>query len=56
LPKTQSKEDSSGADGTKEDYVHIRAKRGQVTNSHSLLAERLRRKKIIERMKLLQDN
>ncbi|KAL6843621.1 hypothetical protein ACP4OV_026683 [Aristida adscensionis] len=52
--KTQSKEDSSDGDGTKEDYVHIRAKRGQATNSHSL-AERLRRKKISERMKLLQD-
>ncbi|AQK63178.1 transcription factor bHLH49 isoform X2 [Zea mays] len=53
-PKMQSKEDSSDGDGTKEDYVHIRAKRGQATNSHSL-AERLRRKKISERMKLLQD-
>ncbi|KAL6636986.1 hypothetical protein ACP70R_024558 [Stipagrostis hirtigluma subsp. patula] len=52
--KTQSKEDSSDGDGTKEDYVHVRAKRGQATNSHSL-AERLRRKKISERMKLLQD-
>lgn len=36
----QSKEDSSDGDGTKEDYVHIRAKRGQATNSHSL-AERV---------------
>nr|BAJ95383.1 predicted protein [Hordeum vulgare subsp. vulgare] len=53
-PKTQSKEDSSDGDGTKENYVHLRAKRGQATNSHSL-AERLRRKKISERMKLLQD-
>ncbi|RLN15911.1 transcription factor bHLH49-like [Panicum miliaceum] len=53
-PKMQSKEDSSDGDGTKEDYVHVRAKRGQATNSHSL-AERLRRKKISERMKLLQD-
>ncbi|WVZ60428.1 hypothetical protein U9M48_010450 [Paspalum notatum var. saurae] len=53
-PKMQSKEDSSDGDGTKDDYVHVRAKRGQATNSHSL-AERLRRKKISERMKLLQD-
>lgn len=53
-PKMQSKEDSSDGDDTKEDYVHVRAKRGQATNSHSL-AERLRRKKISERMKLLQD-
>jgi len=35
-PKMQSKEDSSDGDGTKEDYVHVRAKRGQATNSHSL--------------------
>ncbi|KAM0841515.1 hypothetical protein ACQ4PT_058949 [Festuca glaucescens] len=51
--RTQSKEGSSDGDGTK-DYVHMRAKRGQATNSHSL-AERMRRKKISERMKLLQD-
>jgi len=36
----QSKEDSSDGDGTKEDYVHVRAKQGQATNSHSL-AERV---------------
>ncbi|KAL5209057.1 hypothetical protein ABZP36_004680 [Zizania latifolia] len=52
--KMQSKEGSSDGDGTKEDYVHVQAKQGQATNSHSL-AERLRRKKISERMKLLQD-
>jgi len=39
-PKMQSKEDSSDGDGTKEDYVHVRAKQGQATNSHSL-AERV---------------
>jgi len=39
-PQMQSKEDSSDGDGTKEDYVHVRAKRGQATNSHSL-AERV---------------
>ncbi|KAJ4791276.1 BHLH transcription factor [Rhynchospora pubera] len=38
----------------KEEIVHVRAKRGQATNSHSL-AERVRRKKISERMRLLQD-
>ena len=37
--RTQSKEESSDGDGTK-DYVHMRAKRGQATNSHSL-AERV---------------
>ncbi|KAH0680984.1 hypothetical protein KY284_022069 [Solanum tuberosum] len=41
-------------DPPKEDYIHIRARRGQATNSHSL-AERLRREKISERMKFLQD-
>ncbi|KAF3320477.1 transcription factor bHLH49-like protein [Carex littledalei] len=37
-----------------DEIVHVRAKRGQATNSHSL-AERVRRKKISERMRLLQD-
>ncbi|KAL8142357.1 hypothetical protein V2J09_015389 [Rumex salicifolius] len=36
------------------DYIHVRARRGQATDSHSL-AERARREKISERMKLLQD-
>ncbi|KAK1552286.1 hypothetical protein Q3G72_013797 [Acer saccharum] len=35
------------------DYVHVRARRGQATDSHSL-AERVRRQKISVRMKLLQ--
>ncbi|XP_010534341.1 PREDICTED: transcription factor bHLH48-like isoform X2 [Tarenaya hassleriana] len=35
-------------------YVHVRARRGQATDSHSL-AERARREKINARMKLLQD-
>lgn len=34
-------------------YIHVRARRGQATDSHSL-AERVRREKISERMKLLQ--
>ncbi|GKB06059.1 transcription factor bHLH137-like protein isoform X1 [Tanacetum coccineum] len=34
-------------------YVHVRARRGEATDSHSL-AERLRREKISERMKTLQ--
>ncbi|GJN03849.1 hypothetical protein PR202_ga21335 [Eleusine coracana subsp. coracana] len=38
----------------KEGYIHVRARKGQATNNHSL-AERLRREKINERMKLLQD-
>ncbi|XP_071717344.1 transcription factor bHLH74-like [Rutidosis leptorrhynchoides] len=43
--------DNSGKDNS---YIHVRAKRGQATNSHSL-AERVRREKISERMKLLQE-
>ncbi|KAG8049894.1 hypothetical protein GUJ93_ZPchr0009g1389 [Zizania palustris] len=51
-PKGKGATDTS--ESQKEDYIHIRARRGQATNSHSL-AERLRREKISERMKLLQD-
>lgn len=40
--------------GEKLPYVHVRARRGQATDSHSL-AERARREKINERMKLLQE-
>ncbi|XP_039121432.1 transcription factor bHLH137-like [Dioscorea cayenensis subsp. rotundata] len=36
-----------------EGYIHVRARRGQATDSHSL-AERVRREKISARMKLLQ--
>ncbi|PWA81347.1 EIF4E [Artemisia annua] len=36
------------------DYIHVRARRGQATDSHCL-AERVRREKISERMKLLQN-
>ncbi|CAL5363857.1 unnamed protein product [Camellia sinensis] len=36
------------------DYIHVRARRGQATDSHSL-AERVQKEKISERMKLLQD-
>ncbi|KAJ6819739.1 transcription factor bHLH49-like [Iris pallida] len=42
------------SDAGKEDYIHVRARRGQATNSHSL-AERVRRERISERMKYLQD-
>ncbi|XP_030455285.1 transcription factor bHLH74-like [Syzygium oleosum] len=51
----QSKDDSSnGGEAPKENYIHVRARRGQATNSHSL-AERVRREKISERMRLLQE-
>ncbi|XAR48780.1 hypothetical protein NMG60_11031713 [Bertholletia excelsa] len=36
------------------DYIHVRARRGQATDAHSL-AERVRREKISQRMKFLQD-
>ncbi|KAF6148479.1 hypothetical protein GIB67_038834, partial [Kingdonia uniflora] len=35
------------------DYVHVRARRGEATDSHSL-AERVRRERISERLKMLQ--
>ncbi|KAG9440652.1 hypothetical protein H6P81_020817 [Aristolochia fimbriata] len=53
-PGAKQAESSQNADAPKEDYIHVRAKRGQATNSHSL-AERVRREKISERMRFLQD-
>ncbi|XP_038879024.1 transcription factor bHLH137-like [Benincasa hispida] len=41
------------ADDHHHGYIHVRARRGQATDSHSL-AERLRRQKISQRMKVLQ--
>lgn len=38
----------------REEVVHVRAKRGQATDSHSL-AERVRREKIHEKLRCLQD-
>ncbi|GAB2291268.1 hypothetical protein Dimus_025526 [Dionaea muscipula] len=50
-----SKANSKASDQVqKPDYIHVRARRGQATDSHSL-AERVRREKISERMKYLQD-
>ncbi|GLJ19580.1 hypothetical protein SUGI_0354150 [Cryptomeria japonica] len=48
------KENSKASENQKQDYIHVRARRGQATDSHSL-AERVRREKISERMKYLQD-
>ncbi|CAI0399102.1 unnamed protein product [Linum tenue] len=45
---------SKPSEPPKQDFIHVRARRGQATDSHSL-AERARREKISERMKLLQD-
>ncbi|KAJ8638248.1 hypothetical protein MRB53_012515 [Persea americana] len=50
----QAKDLSQNSDSSKDGYIHVRARRGQATNSHSL-AERVRREKISERMKFLQD-
>ncbi|KAK9065672.1 hypothetical protein SSX86_015073 [Deinandra increscens subsp. villosa] len=50
----QAKDNSDSGGATKDNYIHVRAKRGQATNSHSL-AERVRRERISERMKLLQE-
>ncbi|PNT09623.1 hypothetical protein POPTR_012G055700v4 [Populus trichocarpa] len=44
----------SNEDGKPKDVVHVRARRGQATDSHSL-AERVRRGKINERLRCLQD-
>ncbi|KAL4278758.1 hypothetical protein GQ457_03G011450 [Hibiscus cannabinus] len=52
--KTTGKQVSPASHPPKEEYIHVRARRGQATNSHSL-AERVRREKISERMKFLQD-
>nr|XP_043621093.1 transcription factor HBI1-like [Erigeron canadensis] len=49
-----SKEKSKVIEAKKQDFIHVRARRGQATDSHSL-AERVRREKISERMKYLQD-
>ncbi|KAK7311395.1 hypothetical protein RJT34_09515 [Clitoria ternatea] len=50
----QKKDDSDSGEALTENFIHVRARRGQATNSHSL-AERVRREKISERMKLLQE-
>ncbi|KAJ6793218.1 transcription factor bHLH48 isoform X1 [Iris pallida] len=49
-----AEENSTGGDEKQLPYVHVRARRGQATDSHSL-AERARREKINARMKLLQE-
>ncbi|TXG72935.1 hypothetical protein EZV62_001514 [Acer yangbiense] len=52
--KANQKQNNSKAAEPPKDYIHVRARRGQATDSHSL-AERVRREKISERMKFLQD-
>ncbi|XP_042503305.1 transcription factor bHLH137-like [Macadamia integrifolia] len=48
--RTNEKKDN---EGSPTDYVHVRARRGQATDRHSL-AERVRREKISKKMKQLQ--
>lgn len=50
----KNKENAAKPPEPPKDYIHVRARRGQATDSHSL-AERVRREKISERMKFLQD-
>ncbi|XP_022742552.1 transcription factor bHLH48-like [Durio zibethinus] len=52
--KSKTAMNESSEDAEKLPYVHVRARRGQATDSHSL-AERARREKINARMKLLQE-
>ncbi|CAK8570953.1 unnamed protein product [Lathyrus sativus] len=52
--KSKSVADENSGNGEELPYVHVRVRRGQATDSHSL-AERARREKINARMKLLQE-
>nr|BAD43347.1 putative bHLH transcription factor (bHLH048) [Arabidopsis thaliana]BAD43782.1 putative bHLH transcription factor (bHLH048) [Arabidopsis thaliana] len=52
--KSSTKKNKSSVESDKLPYVHVRARRGQATDNHSL-AERARREKINARMKLLQE-
>ncbi|KAL5213464.1 hypothetical protein ABZP36_024311 [Zizania latifolia] len=55
LPKdSPATSESTVTAGQKTDYIHVRARRGQATDSHSL-AERVRRERISERMRYLQE-
>ncbi|GMI67332.1 CYTOKININ-RESPONSIVE GROWTH REGULATOR [Hibiscus trionum] len=51
--KVVKKDQKKDSDEPPTGYIHVRARRGQATDSHSL-AERVRREKISERMKILQ--
>ncbi|KAL3342528.1 hypothetical protein AABB24_026522 [Solanum stoloniferum] len=51
--KLVAKEEKKANEEAPTGYIHVRARRGQATDSHSL-AERVRREKISERMKILQ--
>ncbi|XP_021320274.1 transcription factor bHLH137 isoform X2 [Sorghum bicolor] len=52
-PNKETEEKSTTEDEATKGYIHVRARRGQATDSHSL-AERVRRERISERMRMLQ--
>ncbi|KAL4586634.1 hypothetical protein LXL04_011275 [Taraxacum kok-saghyz] len=52
--KKRKKNNDGGENSKPRDVVHVRAKRGEATDSHSL-AERMRREKINEKLRRLQD-
>ncbi|KAE8685395.1 Transcription factor bHLH63 [Hibiscus syriacus] len=54
ISRNSSKKSSKASEVLKPDYIHVRARRGQATDSHSL-AERARREKLSKKMKCLQD-
>ena len=54
VKQAKDNNNSQSGEAPKENFIHVRARRGQATNSHSL-AERVRREKISERMRLLQE-
>ncbi|XAR57905.1 hypothetical protein NMG60_11026199 [Bertholletia excelsa] len=49
-----SSDNSKVSETQKSDYIHVRARRGEATDNHSL-AERARRERINKKMKCLQD-
>ncbi|KAE9601363.1 putative transcription factor bHLH family [Lupinus albus] len=51
--KEEKKIEKEGPEEPPKGYIHVRARRGQATDSHSL-AERVRREKISEKMNMLQ--
>ncbi|CAM0944922.1 unnamed protein product [Alopecurus aequalis] len=53
-PERTRKKPEVATAGKRTDYIHVRARRGQATDSHSL-AERVRRERISERMRYLQE-
>ncbi|XP_010442567.1 PREDICTED: transcription factor bHLH137-like [Camelina sativa] len=53
IQRSEVKEKRGSKEEPPKDYIHVRARRGQATDSHSL-AERVRREKISERMRTLQ--